>query len=104
MLLLPTKSNELQPGRYQANHLQIANIFVCPNCIWSIVAELHFLSLSLGLSRLCGGYQATHLLTGRRVSHFPTHPRFPDFLARISSNSRNGFTEYLQFICPLIGC
>ena len=52
---------------------------------------------------LCGGYQVAHLLTGRRVSHFPTHPRFPDFPGRISSNSRNGFTEYLQFISPLIG-
>ena len=82
---------------------QFPNVFVKSfKCIWSIVAELHFLSLSLGLSRLCGGYQATHLLTGRRVSHFPTHPRFPDFLGRISSNSRNGFTECLQFTCPLI--
>ena len=62
-----------------------------------------FLYLSSLSWPLRGGYQVAHLLTRRRVSHFPTHQDFPISRARISSNSRSGFTKNLQFICPLIG-
>ena len=74
---------------------------------FSFLKEFQFgLSFSLLVElelALRGGYQVAHLLTRRRVSHFPTHQDFPISRARISSNSRSGFTKNLQFICPLIG-
>ena len=62
MLLLPTKSNELQPGRYQANHLQIANIFVCPNF------QMYLLKVSNIFGQLLQSYISSHYLSAWAVS------------------------------------
>ena len=102
--LEPTAGDIKSPiCKLQMDLSEFQNVFVqiVKYICWIVAAT--FPSHYLWAWALCGGYQVAHLLTGRRVSHFPTHPRFPDFPGRISSNSRNGFTEYLQFISPLIG-
>ena len=76
------------------------NVFVqIVKYICGIVAAT-FPSLELAL-RGVSSRPSADWAPGVTFSNAPQISRFPR--ARISSNSRNGFTEYLQFICPLIG-
>ena len=75
--------------------LKFSNIFA------KLLQLLFLLTISLGLSlsplRGVSSRPSADWAPGVTFSNAPQISRFPR--ARISSNSRTGFTEYLQFIC-----